>query len=88
MFEMDSQASEVALMAKGKQPYMGKTWDRNKTGKFQPRNRGMTDSKYDSHDKKNDGCFYCGNLVIMLKTVIKGKLMNPNKSLENIMEVM
>ena len=60
VFEMDSQYSKVALMEKGKQPYRGKTWDINRTGKFQPRKRGMTHLKSDSHDKKNDGCFYCG----------------------------
>ena len=58
VFEMDSHTSELALVAKGKQPYRGKPWDRNRAGKFQPRNRGMTQSKFDAHDKKNDGCFY------------------------------
>jgi hypothetical protein len=48
------------LVAKGKQPYRGKPWDRNRTFKFQPRNRGMTQAKFDAHDKKNDDCFYCG----------------------------
>jgi hypothetical protein len=32
--------------------------------------------------------FIMGNLVIMLKIVIKGKLMNPNRSSEDIMEIM
>ena len=73
VFEMDSQSLEVALMAKGKQPYMGKTWDRNKTGKFQPRNRGMTHLKYDSHDKKNDGFFYCGKFGHYAKDCYKRK---------------
>jgi hypothetical protein len=57
VFEMDSHTSELALVAKGKQPYRGKPWDRNRTRKFQPRNRGMTQSKFDGHDKKNDDCF-------------------------------
>jgi len=60
VFEMDSHTSELALVARGKQPYKGKPWDRNRTGKFQPRNRGMNQSKFDAHDKKKDDCFYCG----------------------------
>ena len=42
--------------------YRGKPWDKNKAGKFHPRNRGMNQSKFDARDKKNDGCFYCGKL--------------------------
>jgi hypothetical protein len=60
VFEMDSHTSELVLVAKGKQPYRGKPWDINRTGKFQPRNRGMTQSKFDAHNKKNDDCLYYG----------------------------
>jgi hypothetical protein len=34
VFEMDSHTSELALVAKGKQPYRGKPWDRNRTASF------------------------------------------------------
>ena len=60
VFEMDSHTLDLALMDKEKKPYKGKPWDRNSIGKFQPRNIGMTHSKYGSHDKRNDGCFYYG----------------------------
>ena len=73
VFEMDSQSSEVALMEKGKHPYRGNTWDKNRTHNFQPRNRGMTHSKFDSHDKKNDGCFYHGKLGHHAKDCYKRK---------------
>ena len=59
-FELDVRSSDLTLLAKDKQPYRGKPWDRNRESKFQPRNRGMTQSKFDTHDKKIDGCFYCG----------------------------
>jgi hypothetical protein len=60
VFEMAYHTLELELVTKRKQPYRGKPRDRNRTCKFQPRNRGMTQSKFDAHDKKNDDCFYCG----------------------------
>jgi hypothetical protein len=73
VFEMESRTSELALVAKGKQPYRGNPWDKNITSKFQPRNRGMTQSKFDAHNKKNDDCFYCGKLGHQAKDCYKRK---------------
>ena len=39
---------------------MDKPWDKNRARKFQTRNIGMSQSKFDPHDNKNDGFFYCG----------------------------
>ena len=80
MFEMDSHTSELALIAKGKQPYRGKPWDRNRAGKFHPRNRGMTQSKFDTHDKKIDGCFYCGKPGHYAKDCYKRKANESKKN--------
>ena len=60
VFEMDCHTLELTLIDKGKQPYRGKQWDKNRAGKFHPSNRGKTQSKFDAHDKKNDGCFNYG----------------------------
>ena len=60
VFEMDSCTSDLVLVAKGKQSYRGKSWDKNKGGKFHARNKGMVQSKFDAHDKKNDVRFYRG----------------------------
>ena len=50
----------MALVARERQPYRSKPWDKNKVGKFQPRNKGMIQSKFEAHNRKDDGCFYCG----------------------------
>ncbi len=60
VFEMDSHTSELTLAPKGKQPYRGNPREKKRACKFQPRNIGMNQSKFDAHDKKNDDCFYCG----------------------------
>ena len=56
-FFLGSSSSNLALVAKGKYPYRGKPWDKNKGGKFQAKQRGMIQSKF---PKKNDECYYCG----------------------------
>jgi hypothetical protein len=80
VFEIDSHTPKLVLVAKGKQPYKGKPWDRNRTCKFQPRNRGMTQSKFNAHDKKNDDCFYCGKPSHHAKDCYKRKA---NESKQN-----
>lgn len=59
-FNLGSSSLDLTLVAKGKYPYRGKTWDKNKGGKFQAKQKGMTQSKLPIHDKRNDGCYYCG----------------------------
>eukprot|EP00253_Pinus_taeda_P019494 PITA_19494 len=56
-FNLGSSSSDLALVAKGKYPYRGKPWDKNKGGKFQAKQKGMTQSKF---PKRNDECYYCG----------------------------
>ena len=56
-FNLGSSSSDLALVAKGKYPYRGKPWDKNKGGKFQVKQKGMTPSKF---PKRNDECYYCG----------------------------
>lgn len=58
-FNLGSSSSDLALVAKGKYPYRGKPWDKNKGGKFQAKQKGMTQSKFPIH-KRNDECYYCG----------------------------
>ena len=60
VFQMETHTSEMALVARGRQSYRGKPWDKNKAGKFQPRNKGMIQSKFEAHNRKDDDCFYCG----------------------------
>jgi len=50
----------LALVAKGKQPFRGKSWDKNKGGKFQAKQKGMAQVKFPTRDKRNDDCYYCG----------------------------
>jgi len=57
---LGSNNSDLALVAKGKQPYKGKPWDKSKGGKFQAKKKGMTQSKIPVHDKGNDDCNYFG----------------------------
>ena len=59
-FELDDWYSNLALVAKGKQPYTGKPWERSKGGKFQAKQKGIAPSKFESNAKKNDDYFYCG----------------------------
>ena len=56
-FNLGCSSSDLALVAKGKYPYRGKPWDKNKGGKFQAKQKGMTQSKF---PKRNDKCYYCG----------------------------
>ena len=53
-FNLGSNNSDLALVAKGKQPYKGKPWDKIKGGKFQAKQEGMAQSKFLVHDKRND----------------------------------
>ena len=64
VFEMDSCTSEMALVTRGKQSYRGKPWDKNKAGKWQPRNKGMIQSKFEDHIEKMLIVFIVENLVI------------------------
>ena len=52
-FSLGSSSSDLALVAKGKYPYSGKPSDKNKGGKFQAKQKGMTQSKFPIH-KRND----------------------------------
>lgn len=56
-FNLGSSSSDLALVAKGKYPYRGKPWDKNKGDKFQAKEKCMTQSKF---PKRNDECYYCG----------------------------
>ena len=67
---MDSHTSELALVAKWKQTYRGKPWDKHKTNKFQPRNRGMTQSKFGAHEKKNDDYFYKNDVSTFISGIL------------------
>ena len=79
VFEMDSRTSDLALVAKGKQSYRGKSWDKNKGVKFHARNKGMVQSKFDAHDKKNNDCFYCGKPSHHAKDCYKRKVHESKK---------
>lgn len=59
-FNLGSNNSDLALVAKGKQAYKGKPWDKIKGEKFQARQKGMAQSKFPVHDKRNDDFYYCG----------------------------
>jgi len=59
-FNLGSNNSDLALVAKGKQPYKSKPWEKIKGGKFQAKQKGMAQSKFPVHDKRNDDCYYCG----------------------------
>lgn len=59
-FNLGSNNSYLALVAKCKQPYKGKPWDKSIGGKFQTKQKGMAQSKFPVHDKRNDDCYYCG----------------------------
>jgi len=40
---LGSNNSDLALVAKGKQPYKGKQWDKSKGGKFQAKQKDIQD---------------------------------------------
>jgi hypothetical protein len=55
------QNSDQALMAKGKKPYKGKPWVKNKGGKPDVKlYQGGVSSKTTTNVKKNGTCNYCG----------------------------
>ena len=56
-FELDSNDSDLALIARGKRSFRGRPWDRNK-GHFQAKKKVMTHP--DSYVKRNIECDYCG----------------------------
>eukprot|EP00253_Pinus_taeda_P029672 PITA_29672 len=72
-FNLCSNDSDLALVAKGKQPYKGKPWDKSKGGKFQAKQKGMAQSKFPIRDKRNNDCYYCGKLGHHAKDCYKRK---------------
>ena len=59
-FNLGSSILDFALVAKGKYPYRGNPWDKNKGDKFQEKQKGMTQSKFSIHDKINVDFYYRG----------------------------
>jgi hypothetical protein len=56
-----SHNSDLALVAKGKQPYKGKSWRRNKGGRPHSKlDNGRAPPSTNTNVKKNEGCYYCG----------------------------
>jgi hypothetical protein len=69
-----SQSSYLALVAKGKQPYKGNPWERNRGGKAHAKSQqGMAPPRRDTNVKRNDGCFYCGKFGHFAKDCRKRK---------------
>eukprot|EP00253_Pinus_taeda_P020335 PITA_20335 len=57
IFDLESNGSDLALTARGKRPFQGRPWDRNR-GCFQAKQKGMAPP--DSYVKRNIECDYCG----------------------------
>jgi hypothetical protein len=87
-FNLGSSSSDLALVAKGKYPYRGKPWDKNKGGKFQAKQKGMTQSKFPIMIREMMIVIIVANLGIILKIVIKGNIMSLGKETEGIMEIL
>lgn len=68
-----SSSSNMQLVAKAKKSYKGKPWNKKKGGMFQAKQKGMSQSKFPTHDKRNDDCNYCGKLGHHAKGCYKRK---------------
>ena len=86
-FNLGSSSSDLALVAKGKYPYRGQPWDKNKGGKLQEKQKGMTQSEFPIH-KRNDECYYCGKPGNHSKDCYKGNIMSLGRETEGIMEIL
>ena len=73
VFKMETYTLEMALVAKERQSYRGKSWDIKKAGKFQPRKKGMIQSKFEAYNRKDDDFFYCGKPSYIAKDCYKKK---------------
>ena len=56
-YDLDSQGSDLALIARGRQPHRGKPWNKNKC-KFHTQHKIM--AQPDSYRSRSVECHYCG----------------------------
>jgi hypothetical protein len=66
-FNQKDQSFDLALMEKGKAPFKGNPWERNKGSKppngkppYAKPQQGMPPPKFDANVKRKDTCSYCG----------------------------
>ena len=55
-YDMGSQGSDLALIARGRKPHKGKPWHKNR-GKFHTQQKGM--AQPDSYRSRSVECHYC-----------------------------
>lgn len=69
-YDLDSHSSDLALIAKCKQSYRGKSWDKYRC-RFQAKQKGMAQT--DTYVKRNVECDYCGKPRHLTKDCFKRK---------------